>query len=82
MSEGCHSSFIQEHGDDFISMPPLDVKIGVECENLSGRVYFRESHQTGICQGHGPAAIPAHERSQIRLLRPNSERDTNHAPLQ
>jgi hypothetical protein len=29
---------------------PVDAKIGVQRENLPGRVDFRESNQTGVCQ--------------------------------
>ena len=44
------------------------MEIGVQRENLSGGVNFREPDQAGVGQGHWPVAIAKHQRPYIRLL--------------
>ena len=63
-------------------MPAVDAKIGVQGENLSVRLEFRQPDKTGIRKGHGPVAITTHECAQVRLLLLYVQRNSDHSALQ
>jgi len=77
-----HTSLRHQYGDHSGAVPPVDKEIGVESEDLCSRVDFRQSNQARIRQGHRSVPIAPHESPQIPLLLLDSERDTNHSPLQ
>ena len=49
-------------------MTAVNTKIGVQRENFSSWVEFRQADHTGIRQRHGPVAVTVQERPQIRML--------------